>query len=182
MSTTGVSNNQAATSATTTTTTTSTSSNQLGQNGFLQILVAEVKDQDPTSQQQDPTQYVSQLAQFTSLQQMTNLNTTMTFTGALNLIGNTVELSDTDSKGNNITGVVQSVSNNAGTVTLNVQVPGSTTTKSYNVSDVINVTPESLTTSGTTSSGSAASGSASSGSAASGSASSGSAASGSTSS
>jgi flagellar basal-body rod modification protein FlgD len=156
MSTTGVSNNQAAAATTATkTATASTSSNQLGQNGFLQILVAEVKDQDPTSQQQDPTQYVSQLAQFTSLQQMTNLNTTMTLTGALNLMGKSVELSDTDSKGNNITGVVQSVSNSSGTVTLNVQVPGSTTTQSYNYSDVINVSPESSTASGSAGSGSA---------------------------
>jgi flagellar basal-body rod modification protein FlgD len=158
MSTTGVSNNQAA-ATTATTATTSAGSNQLGQNGFLQILVAEVQDQDPTSQQQDPTEYVSQLAQFTSLEQMTNLNTTMTLTGALNLMGKSVELSDTDSTGKNITGVVQSVSNSSGTVTLNVQVPGSTTTQSYNYSDVINVSPESSTTSGA---GSAASGSTSS--------------------
>jgi flagellar basal-body rod modification protein FlgD len=158
MSTTGVSNNQAAAATTSTSTATaSTSSNQLGQNGFLQILVAEVKDQDPTSQQQDPTEYVSQLAQFTSLQQMTNLNTTTTLTGALNLMGKSVELSDTDSTGKNITGVVQSVSNSSGTVTLNVQVPGSTTTQSYNFSDVINVSPESSTTSGSAGSGSTSS-------------------------
>lgn len=40
---------------------------------FLKLLVAQMSNQDPLNPQ-DPTQYVTQLAQFSSLEQMQNLN------------------------------------------------------------------------------------------------------------
>src|ERR1035437_9979105 len=61
------------TSATTTGTTSSTSSSSLGgaanEQMFLQLLVAQLKNQDPLSPS-DPTQFVSQLAQFSQLEQV----------------------------------------------------------------------------------------------------------------
>jgi flagellar basal-body rod modification protein FlgD len=41
---------------------------------FLQLLVAQIKNQDPLSPS-DSTQFLTQLAQFSELEQMTNANT-----------------------------------------------------------------------------------------------------------
>jgi flagellar basal-body rod modification protein FlgD len=43
---------------------------------FLQLLVAQIKNQDPLSPS-DSTQFLTQLAQFSELEQMTNANTTL---------------------------------------------------------------------------------------------------------
>lgn len=40
---------------------------------FLQLLVAQVQNQDPMDPTADPTQYVTQLAQFSSLEQLTQM-------------------------------------------------------------------------------------------------------------
>lgn len=125
--------------------TSTTKSNSLDKNAFMKILMAEVSNQDPTSQNNDPTQYISQLAQFSSLEQMTNLNNTMTLTSALNLIGATVQLNQTDSSGNYISGVVKSVSKSGDDITLNMQVDGSSTLQNYDYSNVIGVSPTSST-------------------------------------
>ena len=53
------------------------SNQSVSQNQFLQLLITELKNQDPT-QPTDQTQTLSQLAQFSSLEQMTNLNQTVT--------------------------------------------------------------------------------------------------------
>ncbi len=50
------------------------SSNQLSAEDFLKILAAELQYQDPT-EGIDTTQYISQLAQLTSVQQLQTLNT-----------------------------------------------------------------------------------------------------------
>ncbi len=42
---------------------------QTGQDTFLQLLVTQIRNQDPLSPQ-DPTEFVSQLAQFSSLEQL----------------------------------------------------------------------------------------------------------------
>jgi len=44
------------------------------ENVFLQLLVEQLKNQDPSSPA-DPTQFVSQLAQFTNLEQSTQMRT-----------------------------------------------------------------------------------------------------------
>ncbi|CAK0742252.1 flagellar basal-body rod modification protein FlgD [Gammaproteobacteria bacterium] len=48
----------------------------MGQTDFLRLLVTQVKNQDPTKPM-DSTQFVSQLAQFSALAGVTDLNTTM---------------------------------------------------------------------------------------------------------
>lgn len=73
-----------ATTAATTTNSTATSSsstnsstsanNTVNYNEFLQLLVAQLQNQDPTNPA-DPTTFVSQLASFSSVEQQVNANT-----------------------------------------------------------------------------------------------------------
>lgn len=109
----------------------------MDKNAFLKILTAELSNQDPQNTQ-DSTQYVSQLAQFSSLEQMSNLNNTMTLAAASSLVGKTVNLDEIDEKGNYYSGVVQAVNNDSGNVTISVAVNqnGVDTVKEYNYSDV----------------------------------------------
>jgi flagellar basal-body rod modification protein FlgD len=53
--------------------TTSTGSNTITSGDFLTLLVAEMKNQDPT-QPSDPTQYIQQLVGVNSLQQLIAIN------------------------------------------------------------------------------------------------------------
>jgi flagellar basal-body rod modification protein FlgD len=50
---------------------------QLGESDFLKLLTTQLQQQDPT-QPMDNTAMVAQLAQFSALEQMTNVNTTLT--------------------------------------------------------------------------------------------------------
>lgn len=56
--------------------------NLLGTNGlkgsdFMTLLISQLKNQDPTSPM-DPTQFVTQLVQFNSLEQLININQDLT--------------------------------------------------------------------------------------------------------
>lgn len=71
-----------------------TNKNELGKDAFLQLLVTQLQYQDPLDPV-DNTQMVSQLAQFSALEQMQNLSTiasTMSNTQALSLAGKNVIL------------------------------------------------------------------------------------------
>ena len=79
---------------------------------FLKILASELQNQDPT----DPvsnTEYVAQLAQFNSLQQLSTLNASTNKYQAYGLLGMEVSYTATDSAGKSTsgTGVVGSVIN-----------------------------------------------------------------------
>ena len=103
------------TSGTTGSTSTTSVSNPaaiLGQDGFLQLLVAEMQNQDPLSSSQDPTQSVTQMAQFSSVEQLTNLVQSGQQAQSIGLIGHTVAY--TDSAGNPGQGVVDAVTFNQG--------------------------------------------------------------------
>jgi len=65
------------TTATGTSTTSATGNQSLGQDAFLQLLVSELKNQDPT-QAQDPNAMISQMAQFSALEQQTTTNSLLT--------------------------------------------------------------------------------------------------------
>jgi flagellar basal-body rod modification protein FlgD len=92
--------NIASTQGTTSTTSsngTVQSGDGLGRDSFLQLLITQMRYQDPLEPASD-TEYISQLAQFNSLEQMQNLNDNFTkmlkwsqMTQASSLIGKQVE-------------------------------------------------------------------------------------------
>lgn len=98
--------------------------NAMNQDAFVKILVAEMANQSPDNPA-DSTQFVAQMAQFSSVEQMTNLNRTMTFNSASNTIGKAVSLKDVDADGNPIRGVVHKVTRNGDNITVFVQLVGS---------------------------------------------------------
>ena len=113
---------------------------ELGKDAFLTILAAELGNQDP-SKETDSTQYISQMAQFSSMEQMSNLNATMTKSANLNLVGKGVTLSILDSNGKPYTGVVQTVTSNSTGTSLTVQVNDNGTNKfiDANVDQIVTV-------------------------------------------
>ena len=74
-------------------------SGSLGKDQFLQLLVTQMQYQDPLQPQAD-TDFIAQLAQFSSLEQMQNLNSTNTNSQAFSLVGKEVIVSAKDSQGN----------------------------------------------------------------------------------
>lgn len=52
-------------------------SSELNKDTFLQLLVTQMKNQDPLNPMED-REFISQMAQFSALEQMQNLNTSMT--------------------------------------------------------------------------------------------------------
>lgn len=67
---------EAAASASTTSSASGMAAPQLNESDFLSLLVAQMKDQDPT-QPTDPTQFVSQLANFSEVSGMDSMQTSM---------------------------------------------------------------------------------------------------------
>jgi flagellar basal-body rod modification protein FlgD len=55
----------------------STRANSLGSDAFLQLLVTQLQNQDPTNPESN-TEFVSQLATFSSLEQLTSINKAVT--------------------------------------------------------------------------------------------------------
>ena len=116
------------------------SGSDLDKNAFLTILAAELANQDPTSNV-DSTQYVSHMARFAAMEQMTNLNETMTNYTNQNLIGKGVTVKVTDEKGQPYTGIVKSVSTNSSgsSISVEVNVDGKNVYKDFDVKDIISV-------------------------------------------
>lgn len=84
---------------------------QLGKDDFLKLLVTQLQYQDPL-QPMDNTEFIAQTAQFTALEQMQNLNQTMTNAQAFGTIGKGVFMNTKDEQTGQyemIYGVVQSV-------------------------------------------------------------------------
>ena len=74
---------------------------------FLKLMVAQMKNQDPSSPM-DQKEMLGQMAQFTSVEQLTNMTTAMaslqansTFSQSVSMIGKTVDY--LDANGNSVT-------------------------------------------------------------------------------
>ena len=82
----------------------------LDKDAFLQLLATEMQNQDPLEPTSN-TEYMSQLAQFSSLEAMQNLNNTNTITQAMSLTGSYVIMNTEDAAGNikQISGLVDFV-------------------------------------------------------------------------
>lgn len=117
------------------------SDSALGSTDFMKLLAAQMSNQDvmnPT----DNTQFVSQMAQFSSLQAMQSLNqlATSQYSASLSsysadLVGKNVLVASTDADGKyaEVTGVVDSVSYGSGTYSLKING------KNYALSSVMEV-------------------------------------------
>ncbi|MEL3903638.1 MAG: flagellar hook assembly protein FlgD [Treponemataceae bacterium] len=82
---------------------------ELGKNDFLELLIAQLTHQDPTAPVQD-TEFIAQMAQFSSLEQMMNMtesmgkvNEILTSVDSVNAVGKTVDI---DNNGEIISGLV----------------------------------------------------------------------------
>lgn len=74
----------------------------LGKDAFLKLLVTQMQCQDPLNPSSD-TEYISQLAQFSSLEEMQNLNTAINNGNAHSLVGKNVIMEVGKSTGASIT-------------------------------------------------------------------------------
>lgn len=104
----------------------------LNQNDFLQLLVAQMQNQNPLEPQSN-SEMAAQMAQFTSLQQASSMSASLSMLQANSLIGNTVTL-QLDSQ-TTATGVVQGVVLQSGTP--EIVVDGTL----YNLNQVTSVAP-----------------------------------------
>jgi flagellar basal-body rod modification protein FlgD len=75
-------------------------SNGLDKDDFLEILITQLSHQDPTQPMEDQN-FIAQMAQFSSLEQMTNMSTGLTKVAdlvsraqAVSLLGKTVQVAD----------------------------------------------------------------------------------------
>lgn len=90
-------------------------SSGLSKDTFLQLLVTQMKYQDPL-EPASSTEYMAQLAQFTALEEMENLNQAFSQSDAQSLVGSYVIMKTTDSAGKEkfISGLVDYVTMNNG--------------------------------------------------------------------
>lgn len=98
-----------------------TGKSELGKDAFLQLLVAQMKYQDPLNPASD-TEYISQLAQFSQLEQLQNLSATNENSQMLSMVGKEVCVSTEKDDGTVVykEGVVSGVTVSGGKAYLSV--------------------------------------------------------------
>jgi len=105
----------------------------LGENDFMTLLIAQLKNQDPLNPQ-DSSAFVAELAQFSSLQQETQVNQNLQQSAAAGMIG----LNVTDNTGN--TGMVTGVSIGGPNSTTGIQLNITNSSGKSSTVDYSNVT------------------------------------------
>jgi flagellar basal-body rod modification protein FlgD len=105
----------------------------LGQNDFLKLLVTQMTSQDPTNPQKD-TEFIAQMAQFSSLEQSKSMESGIALLQANSLLGRSVSL--TSSTTGPTEGIVTDIEIKSGTPKL--MVGG----VSYDLSQVTGVASE----------------------------------------
>lgn len=143
------SSNAAATASASSASTTAGST--LSETQFLQLLTKQLENQDPL-QPEDDTQFLSQMAQFTALQQSTDMSSSLSMLQANSLVGSNVTL-QVDSQ-NTTSGVVQGVQLGASSSDGKPQIVVNGT--AYDLSQVLSITPPATTQTPATSSSSPA--------------------------
>ena len=111
-----------------------TGTSEIGKDQFLQLLVTQMRNQNPLEPASD-TEWISQLANFSSLEAMQNMSSTMTGTQAMSMVGKYVDIVSKTDSGNTVneSGYVDFVNVKDGNV--QVSVGG----KLYDAADVTNV-------------------------------------------
>lgn len=110
-----------------------TATSELDKDAFLNLLVAEMSNQDPLNPMED-RDFMAQLAQFSALEQMQNVNTSTIQSRGMDLVGKAVIASSgADSY---ISGIVESVIYNAGKTYLSI---GGKVVEIDHVKEVFNV-------------------------------------------
>jgi flagellar basal-body rod modification protein FlgD len=90
----------------------------LGQNDFLKLMIAQLQAQNPL-EPGNSNEFVNELAQFTQVEQTTNLANASELSGAVQLIGR--EVTYNSPSGEAITGKVQSAQSTSSGVTVTVE-------------------------------------------------------------
>jgi flagellar basal-body rod modification protein FlgD len=90
----------------------------MGKDDFLKLLVGQLKAQDPMNPMEDKD-FMGQLAQFSQLEQMTNVSSMLEDQRAFNLIGREVTYNDKQT-GELVTGTVEKVTILNGKTTLTI--------------------------------------------------------------
>ncbi|HHW56550.1 MAG TPA: flagellar hook capping protein [Clostridia bacterium] len=76
-----------------------TSKDHLGKDDFLKLLVTQLKNQDPLNPMDDK-EFIAQLAQFSTLEQIQNMNSSFNAVKAINLLDKNIYATITDNNGN----------------------------------------------------------------------------------
>ena len=120
-----------------------TAAAQIGIQDFLKILVAQLGNQDPLKPM-DNQEFVTQLAQFTSLQQTQEMNdklgqllSAQASMQSVGLLGKTVDV--TNSTGGTSTGSVSALSFTSGEPRLTVKMPDGSLLTDISLSNLISV-------------------------------------------
>jgi flagellar basal-body rod modification protein FlgD len=90
----------------------------LGQNDFLKLMIAQLQAQNPL-EPGNSNEYLNELAQFTQVEQMTNLANASELSGAVQLIGHKVTYDN--AQGAQATGTVESIQSSASGTTVTVE-------------------------------------------------------------
>lgn len=127
--------------AITTTNKSTIGTSELGKDAFLKLLICQMQNQDPLNPSSD-TQFVSQLATFSQLEQLQNLSSTTEQSQAFSLVGKEVILSVEDSNGkqSTISGAVDFITISGKTTKLSVDG------KLYDMDKLVSVVDSSYST------------------------------------